>query len=60
MEMITKMIMNKETLNELLKELLLVVLQDDEKMKELDKSINPNSHSQAVHLTKTIIEYVNQ
>ena len=60
MEMITKMIMNKETLNELLKELLLAVLQDDEKMKELDKSINPNSHSQAVHLTKTIIEYVNQ
>lgn len=60
MEMITKMIMNKETLNELLKELLLVVLQDDEKMKELDKSINPNSHSQAVHLTKTILEYVNQ
>lgn len=60
MEMITKMIMNKETLNELLKELLLAVLQDDEKMKELDKSINPNSHSQAVHLTKTILEYVNQ
>lgn len=60
MEMITKMIMNKETLNELLKELLLAVLRDDEKMKELDKSINPNSHSQAVHLTKTILEYVNQ
>ena len=59
-EMITKMIMNKETLNELLKELLLAVLRDDEKMKELDKSINPNSHSQAVHLTKTILEYVNQ
>ena len=58
--MITKTIMNKETLNELLKELLLAVLQDDEKMKELDKSINPNSHSQAVHLTKTILEYVNQ
>lgn len=52
--------MNKEVLNELLKELLLAVLRDDEKMKELDKSINPNSHSQAVHLTKTIIEYVNQ
>ena len=28
--------MNKETLNELLKELLLAVLRDDEKMKELD------------------------
>lgn len=55
-----KMIMNKEVLNELLKELLLAVLRDDEKMKELDKSINPNSHSQAVHLTKTILEYVNQ
>lgn len=58
--MIIKMIMNKEVLNELLKELLLAVLRDDEKMKELDKSINPNSHSQAVHLTKTILEYVNQ
>lgn len=53
-------IMNKETLNELLKELLATVARDDEKMKDLDKSINPNSHSQAVHLTKTIIEYVNQ
>lgn len=52
--------MNKETLNELLRELLLAVIKDDEVMKELDKSINPNSHSQAVHLTKTIIEYVNQ
>ena len=59
-EITTKTIMNKETLNELLKELLLAVLRDDEKMKELDKSVNPNSHSQAVHLTKTILEYVNQ
>ena len=59
-EAITKTTMNKETLNELLRELLLAVIKDDEVMKELDKSINPNSHSQAVHLTKTIIEYVNQ
>lgn len=54
------MIMNKETLNELLKELLAAVAIDDEKMKDLDKSINPNSHSLAIHLTKTIIEYVNK
>ena len=59
-ETITQMIMNKETLNELLKELLATVIRDDEKMKDLDKSIDPNSHSQAVHLTKTILEYVNQ
>ena len=52
--------MNKETLNELLKELLATVTRDDEKMKDLDKSIDPSSHSQAVHLTKTILEYVNQ
>jgi len=54
------MIMNKETLNELLKELLAAVTIDDEKMKDLDQSINPNSHSLAIHLTKTIIEYVNK
>ena len=59
-EIMNQKIMNKETLNELLKELLATVVRDDEKMKDLDKSINPNSHSQAIHLTKTIIEYVNQ
>jgi hypothetical protein len=52
--------MNKEILNELLLELLKAAIIEDEKMKNLDKSINPNSHSQTVHLTKTIIEYVNQ
>jgi len=51
---------NKETLNELLTELLKTVINDDKTLKDLDKSINPNSYSQAVHLTKTIIEYVNQ
>jgi hypothetical protein len=54
------MIMNKETLNELLKELLRAVVMDDKKMKDLDKSINPNSDSLAIHLTKTIIEYANK
>jgi hypothetical protein len=52
--------MNKETLNELLAELLQTVINDDAKLKELDKSVDPNSHSQAIHLTKTIIEYVNE
>ena len=52
--------MNKETLNELLSELLQTLVNDDQNLKDLDKSINPNSHSQAIHLTKTIIEYVNQ
>lgn len=52
--------MNKETLNELLQELLKAAILEDEKMKELDKSINPNSHSHVIHLTKTIIEYVNE
>lgn len=51
---------NKETLNELLTELLKTVINDDKILKDLDESINPNSYSQAVHLTKTIIEYVNQ
>ena len=51
---------NKETLNELLTELLKTVINDDKTLKDLDESINPNSYSQAVHLTKTIIEYVNQ
>jgi hypothetical protein len=52
--------MNKETLNELLSELLQTLVNDDQNLKDLDKSINPNSYSQAIHLTKTIIEYVNQ
>lgn len=52
--------MNKETLNELLTELLQTVVNDDHKLKQLDKSIDPSSYSQAIHLTKTIIEYVNQ
>jgi len=61
METITQRItMNKETLNELLAELLQTVINDDAKLKELDKSVDPNSHSQAIHLTKTIIEYVNE
>ena len=60
LEPIHLMIMNKETLNELLKELLQAVVMDDKKMKDLDKSINPNSDSLAIHLTKTIIEYANK
>lgn len=52
--------MNKEKLNELLKELLIAAIAEDQKIKELDKSINPNSHSYVIHLTQTIIEYVNQ
>jgi hypothetical protein len=52
--------MNKETLNELLTELLQTVVNDDYRLKQLDKSIDPSSYSQAIHLTKTIIEYVNQ
>jgi hypothetical protein len=61
MEMITQTItMNKETLNELLTELLQTVVNDDCRLKQLDKSIDPSSYSQAIHLTKTIIEYVNQ
>ena len=58
--MISLKTMNKETLNELLSELLQTLVNDDQNLKDLDKSINPNSYSQAIHLTKTIIEYVNQ
>ena len=48
---------NKETLNELLTELLKTVINEDKTLKDLDESINPNSYSQAVHLTKTIIDF---
>lgn len=51
---------NRETLNELLSELLKTVINDDQILKDLDKSIDPNSYSKAVYLTKTIIEYVNE
>jgi len=51
---------NKETLNELLSELLKTVINDDQILKDLDKSINPNSYSKAIYLTETIIEYVNE
>ncbi len=54
------LMMNKETLNQLLSELLKTVINDDQILKDLDKSINPNSYSKAVYLTKTIIEYVNE
>lgn len=60
LELIHLKTMNKEILNDLLKELLIATIKEDEKLKTLDKSINPNSHSHAVHLAKTIIEYVNQ
>lgn len=50
----------KEVLNDLLTELLRTVIKDDQTLKDLDKSINPYSYSKAIHLTKTIIEYVNE
>jgi len=51
---------NKVILNELLSELLAAVINDDRILKDLDKSINPNSQSKAIYLTETIIEYVNE
>lgn len=51
---------NKRVLNELVDELIRATIQDDLKLKELDKSIDPASISYATHLAKTIKEFINE
>lgn len=52
--------MKIEIIKEMLEEILLSALVDDKRMKKLDESIDPASHSRVIHLTKTLIEYINE
>lgn len=57
------MIMNNKDINiikELLNEIIVSAYQDEVKLKDLDKSIDPSSHGRTVHLVKTLIEYINE
>jgi hypothetical protein len=47
-------------LNSLIDSLIVETIKDDEKLKDLDKAINPNSYSASVHLAKTIKELLNE
>ena len=51
---------NKADLNELINELIRSTFQDDLRLKELDKSIDPASISYSTHLAKTIKEFINE
>ena len=53
-------IMKNEIIKQLLDEILVSAIADDKKMQELDESINPASYSRTVHLTKTLIDYINE
>jgi hypothetical protein len=48
------------TIKELLNEIIVSAYQDEVKLKELDKSIDPSSYGRTVHLVKTLIEYINE
>jgi|APGre2960657373_1045057.scaffolds.fasta_scaffold247527_2 hypothetical protein len=50
---------NIAVLNELVDELIISTISDDNKLKELDKSIDPASISFSTHLAKTIKEFIN-
>ena len=50
---------NIAVLNELVDELIISTVSDDNKLKELDKSIDPASISFSTHLAKTIKEFIN-
>lgn len=51
---------NKKVLNELIDELIRSTIQDDSKLKEFDKSIDPASISYSTHLAKTIKDFINE
>ena len=51
---------NKAVLNELINELIRSTFQDDLRLKELDKSIDPASISYSTHLAKIIKEFINE
>lgn len=53
----TQMMNNKiELAKEILDELIKSAYFDDQKLKELDKSIDPNSHSRTIHLSLSLKE----
>jgi len=45
-------------IKEFVDEILISALGDDAKLKELDKTIDQNSHSRTVHLAHTLKEYL--
>lgn len=51
---------NNRVLNELVDELIRATIQDDLKLKELDKSIDPATISYSTHLAKTIKDFINE
>jgi hypothetical protein len=46
--------------NEIIDELIRSTIADDAKLKEMDKSIDPNSISYSTHLAKTLKEFINE
>lgn len=58
----TKMKIDPKTLsvaNEILDELISATFNDDKKLKDLDKSIDPSSISYSTHLATTLKEFLN-
>jgi len=52
--------MNKKIIQELASEILVSAIADEQKLKELDESIDPSSYGRTIHLAKTLIEYINE
>jgi hypothetical protein len=55
-----KKMMNKKIIQELASEILVSAIADEQKLKELDESIDPSSYGRTIHLAKTLIEYINE
>jgi hypothetical protein len=55
-----KKMMNKQIIQELASEILVSAIADEQKLKELDESIDPSSYGRTIHLAKTLIEYINE
>jgi hypothetical protein len=55
-----KKMMNKQIIQELANEILVSAIADEQKLKELDESIDPSSYGRTIHLAKTLIEYINE
>jgi len=49
---------NLETIKELIEEIVTSANFDDSKLKDLDKSIDPNSYSRTVHLALALKELI--
>lgn len=52
--------MNKQIIQELANEILVSAIADEQKLKELDESIDPSSYGRTIHLAKTLLEYINE